>query len=63
MVTVARSQENLPAGFGRKFGQIRKNSAFFKTSVLRHPLGNKNVKRPVGNFTWVKLAKKIYHKR
>jgi hypothetical protein len=48
--TVARSQEDLPAGFRRKFCQIQKNSAFLNTSIFKHLKGNKNVKRPFEGF-------------
>jgi hypothetical protein len=33
--TVARSQHRLSANFGKKFGQMRKNSAFFQKYVLQ----------------------------
>jgi hypothetical protein len=32
--TVARSQKDLSAGFQKKFGQTKKNSAFFKLLFL-----------------------------
>jgi hypothetical protein len=33
-ITVARSQHGLSANFGEKFGQMRKNSAFFQKYVF-----------------------------
>jgi hypothetical protein len=34
LVTVARSQQGMSAKFGKKFGKMRKNSAYFQKYVF-----------------------------